>query len=373
MKEKKPIARRRETGQGTPITYADVGVDTKAILKSQRKIAQYLSRTFQTRKGKIGEVVTQIGHYAGLIKVNDQLLMASHCDGVGTKVLVAQRAHTYDTVGIDCVAMNVNDLVCIGAEPTTLIDYIALEEHRPDLLEQLIKGLTAGAETAQVAVTGGETAIMGPVIRGDRTGYGFDIAACVTGFLHPSRIIDGKKISEKDIVVGLPSSGFHSNGFSLIRRILFEKLQLSINDIFPGNSCKIKNVLLEPTRIYSPIITELLSNDVTVHGIAHITGGAFKKLERLTNKRLGYDLYDFPDPPQIFQTIKELSKITYTELLSTFNCGIGMILVAPPETENTIKKISSKFSLQTKFLGEIIKQPKIQVNILANKIELSTT
>ena len=345
------------------VAYADVGVDTSAIRKSQDKIARRLTATFHTRKNRIGEVLTPIGHYAGLVKVSDSLAMASHSDGLGTKVLVAQRAQQYDTVGIDCVAMNVNDLICLGAEPTTLIDYIALEEHRIDLLEPLIDGLARGAEEAQVAVTGGETAIMGKVIQGDRPGYGFDLAACVCGFVDPAAIIDGHEIQPQDRVYGIPSSGFHSNGYTLLRHIIFEQEGLTVASQFPGTNQTVAEVLLEPTRIYVSFIAKLLDEHIPIHGLAHITGGAFTKLSRLTGAKLGFHLDSFPEPASIFRTIQDLAHLSEEELFSTFNCGIGMVIVIPPESETQLKKLRTQLPFPLVEIGHVTSSPKIQIGI----------
>ncbi len=341
------------------ISYKDAGVDLNKIKESHKNIASALAETFSSRKGKLGEPIINIGHYAGLVDIGDKYL-ALHSDGVGTKVLIAQMMNKYDTVGIDCVAMNVNDLICIGADPAGLIDYLALEKTNPQLIDEIMKGLVKGAKEAGVAIVGGETAIMPDVIKGHRDGFGFDLAAASYGFVDKDEVITGETIKEGDLLIGLESSGIHSNGYSLVRKVIFEKAKLTVDDQFPGLNKTVGEVLLEPTRIYVKVIRKLI-HVITVHGIAHITGGAYTKLMRIVPDGLGFDVH-IKDVPQVFKTIQELGNISEIEMYRTFNMGIGMVLVIPEEEKGKLFKVMEKFVIKAHEIGKIIKEPIIKVN-----------
>src|SRR3972149_7593203 len=227
----------------SPFTYAKAGIDVAQISKIHEKIEKILSKTFQTRKGKLGHVLDVRQHYAGLIDLGNEYALAAHADGVGTKVLVAEACHRYDTIGIDCVAMNVNDIICLGAEPIALVNYLALERTRPRILAEIMKGLSQGAREAGVAIVAGETALMPDLVRG------FDLAATVVGLVNKDRIITGEKTRPGDVVLGLRSSGIHSNGLTLARKLLLRR----------GGNSKDARDLLRPTRIYVKPILRLLS------------------------------------------------------------------------------------------------------------------
>ncbi|HEV2390530.1 MAG TPA: phosphoribosylformylglycinamidine cyclo-ligase, partial [Nitrososphaerales archaeon] len=236
----------REKPERRQDAYARAGVDLAKVRTIQRSLAELMSPTFDTRRGKFGEPAIGIGHYAGLIDIGGNRLLAMHTDGVGTKVLVAQEMRKFDTVGIDCVAMTVNDLICLGAEPVALLDYLALERENDELVSQLSRGLVAGATDAGAAIVGGETAVVGDLLRGV-DGYGFDLVSMGVGVVRKSKLIDGGAIREGDSVVGIASSGLHSNGYTLARRI--------VNGKNPDEQVEelgetIGEALLKPTKIY---------------------------------------------------------------------------------------------------------------------------
>ncbi|MEM2960494.1 MAG: AIR synthase related protein, partial [Candidatus Bathyarchaeia archaeon] len=191
------------------LTYAKSGVDIKKIKQSHKKIANMLRKTFSYRRGLTGEVSIEIGHYAGLLKLDKDKMLALHADGVGTKTLIATAMKKYDTIGIDCVAMNVNDLICIGAEPIAMVDYLAINKPEEDVIKDIMKGLAYGAKQARVSIVGGETAVMPDLING------FDLAAMSVGILNKDQLITGEKIEVGDKIYGLKSNGIHSNGLTL--------------------------------------------------------------------------------------------------------------------------------------------------------------
>ena len=253
-----------------------------------------------------------------MIEISKDYALALHADGVGTKVLVAEACRKYDTIGIDCVAMNVNDILCLGAEPLALVDYLALEKPRPAMIRQLMKGLQRGAREAGVAVVGGETAVMPDVVKG------FDLAATVVGIVKRNRIITGEETQPGDVILGLRSSGIHSNGLTLARKILLS----------PRTNPRILRELLRPTRIYVRQITKLLNSGLKIHSLVHITGGAFSKLKRIgTRANVGFFLNNMSEPPWIFQVIKNRARISDREMYRTFNMGIGFLVICPRATE----------------------------------------
>jgi phosphoribosylformylglycinamidine cyclo-ligase len=247
--------------------------------------------------------------------------LAVHADGVGTKVLVAEALRKYDTVGIDCVAMNVNDVICLGAEPVALVNYLALEKPKPRLVTEVIKGLQKGALEAGVAVVSGETAVMKDVVKG------FDLAATVIGLVRKDRIITGDECRLGDVILGLRSNGIHSNGLTLARKLLS-----------PDANLKNAVELLRPTRIYVKEITKVLKSGLEVHGLAHITGGAYSKLKRIgVRANVGFRLDNMPNPQPIFLKIQAKGRIPDREMYRTFNMGIGFLIICPPRVAKRVR------------------------------------
>jgi phosphoribosylformylglycinamidine cyclo-ligase len=313
--------------------YASAGVDLAKVSSIHASLAASLSSTFAARKGKLGEPVMPIGHYAGLVDIGGGTLLALHTDGVGTKVLVAEAMKKFDTVGIDCIAMTVNDLVCMGCEPVAVLDYIALERENPSLVREIAKGLVRGAKEAGVAIVGGETAVMGDVVKGVG-GDGFDLVSMGVGLVKRERLVDGSAIREGDAIVGVKSTGLHSNGYTLARKVLLRRR--SVGDRVEELGETIGEAMLRPTRIYVKPALEMLSR-CEVHGIGHITGGAFTKLTRLVGRRdLGFALDKLPSVP-IFSLLQREGRISDAEMYKTFNMGVGLCVVAPPsEVEGVI-------------------------------------
>lgn len=334
--------------------YADAGIDVNRIKKEQGALADLLSLTFANREGKIGSVLEKIGHYSGLIDAGGDTALALHTDGVGTKVLIAQLMDRFDTVGIDCVAMNVNDIICVGAEPIAFLDYIAVKRFDEELINSVAKGLVTGANEASVAIVGGETAVMPDVIEG-KGDKAFDLAGMVLGVVSKSRIITGDKIREGDVVIGVESSGIHSNGLSLARKVLLEKHR--VTEKIPGiENRSIGEELLEPTRIYVKPVLDLLKSDVKVSGLAHITGGAFSKMTRLIRDRdIGFQLNNMPSTPPLFELIQREGDISEHEMYRTFNMGIGFCVVAPSSEVNAVEKTFRKHEMRTHVIGKAAK------------------
>ena len=263
--------------------YAAAGVDTR---QADRGVAALVSVLSSIETGRERLSVPLPGHYASVIRIAPNLGVALATDSVGSKVIVAEQAQRFSTIGIDCVAMNVNDLICVGAEPLALLDYLAVESADPGLLAELAEGLRAGAEDAGVEIPGGEVCQLPEVIRGHPSPYGFDLVGSAFGTVALDAIVDGRACAPGDALIGLPASGVHSNGLTLARRVLLDDGGLSLDarpDELAGAS--VADVLLEPTVIYVRAVLELLRSDVPVHGLAHITGGGLLNLLRLGDGR----------------------------------------------------------------------------------------
>jgi phosphoribosylformylglycinamidine cyclo-ligase len=301
--------------------------------------------------GKTGRVLDVRQHYAGLIEINRDYALALHTDGVGTKVLVAESCHKYDTIGIDCVAMNVNDIICVGAEPLALVNYLALEKMRLELVREIMVGLRKGAREAGVAIVSGETAIMSDVIRG------FDLAATVVGIVKKDRIITGSQIREGDLIFGIRSSGIHSNGLTLARKLLLS----------PKVNNRIARELLRPTRIYVKQVMRLLSSRAEIHGLAHVTGGGYSKLKRLgVQSRTGFVLNQMPKPQRVFEEIQTEGQLSDREMYRTFNMGIGFLIVCTRESEHRLKQIIP----EVEQVGYVDSSRKAIVSIADKEIEV---
>jgi phosphoribosylformylglycinamidine cyclo-ligase len=318
------------------VTYKESGVDINMEEVTVSALTSKLKRTLNFR-----EVITESGHFAALVKMGDRAIAMS-TDGVGSKILVAELMEKYNTVGIDCVAMVVNDLLCVGAEPLAMVDYLAVEKPDPKIAAQIGEGLAEGAFQAQIAMIGGETASLPEIVKN------FDLAGTGIGMVDLDHIITGDNIQDGDAVIGIESSGIHSNGLSLARKILFDKTNLGVNDPLPGYShLYVGEELLKPTMIYVKPVLDLLQSDVEVHGLAHITGGGFTNLKRL-KKGIGYILDHIPQPDPIFQSIHSLG-VDVGEMYRVFNMGIGFTVMVGsedvPQTIEVIEKYNQAYKI----------------------------
>lgn len=325
------------------MTYKESGVD---ILKEVSGIKALAGQLGFKRTG-IGAPAELGGHFTGLVEFGDDYL--SMCtDGVGSKIMIADRVRRWDTVGIDCIAMNSNDMICIGAEPIALVDYIAIDDPEPELLGEIAKGLNKGAEESNATIIGGETASLPDIVNG------FDVAATCLGFVKKDRLIGGDKVEEGNILIGLPSTGIHSNGFSLVRKVIdaskfdydskFSDV-CSASGVAAGSQADMTlgEVCLVPTRIYVRPIMELI-NKVTVHGLVHVTGGGLKNLPRI-NGTVDYLVEEPLEVPPIFKVVQHLGGVEDREMYQTFNMGMGFLVVVPgPEAERALEVLQAHYS-----------------------------
>jgi phosphoribosylformylglycinamidine cyclo-ligase len=295
--------------------YARAGVDQGA---ADSAVAALVKALGAIQLGRPSRQVSLPGHYASVIRLDERTGIALSTDGVGTKLLVAEQLGRYDSVGIDCVAMNVNDVICVGAEPLAMLDYIAIDRADPAVCEEVGVGLARGAELAGVEIPGGELAQLGEMVRG------VDVSGACFGAVALDEIIDGSAVRPGDAVIGLPSSGLHSNGYTLARSALEG---LSLEDDPEGRlSRTLGEELLEPTEIYVKPILELLRSEVDVRGLAHITSGGLGNLLRL-GAELGYEIDDPLPVPSIFGLIQERSSTGDEEMHEVFNMGCGFCCI----------------------------------------------
>jgi phosphoribosylformylglycinamidine cyclo-ligase len=309
-------------------SYAAAGVDIASSDAGVRALVDVL-RTIDP--GRPSRSLLGSGHYASVLRVADDLAIALSTDGVGSKLVVAEQSGRLETVGIDCIAMNVNDLVCVGAEPLAMLDYLAVEQPDPAALAQIARGLKAGAEDAGIEIPGGELAVLPELIRGHPSPHGFDLCGAAFGTVAPDAIVTGTAIAPGDALVGLPSSGLHSNGYTLARRALLQDGGLALDDA-PAQlgGATVADVLLEPTVIYVRAVLELLASGLDVHGLAHITGGGLANLLRL-NDAVGFAIERPLPVPPVFALIAQLGGVAEDEMWSVFNMGCGFVAVVPAE------------------------------------------
>jgi phosphoribosylformylglycinamidine cyclo-ligase len=331
-------------------SYTRAGVDIRKIRRIQGNIGKVISTTHSAIEDKGWSVWSGFGHYAGLIEFQSKVF-ALHTDGVGTKIIIAQLMKKFDTIGIDCVAMNVNDAICVGVTPIGFLDYIALKKPDSYLVKELAKGLVKGAKQSGVAIVGGETAVL-PDLLNEKKENTFDLVGSVFGVADKKSLVMGNKISQGDIIIGLESNGLHSNGYSLARKVLLSKYNLKNSHRFL--ECSIGEELLTPTRIYVKPILELLKKVDSIHGLAHITGGSFAKLSRLNNK-VNYNLDNLPGQENIFRLIQQAGKISVKEMYSTFNMGIGFCVIVSKSDLSNVEKILEKGKVKHHQIGHITK------------------
>lgn len=313
--------------------YKNAGVNLVAGYESVARIKKHISAT--DRLGVMGN----IGSFGGLFDLSvlgyKEPVLVSGTDGVGTKLKLAFMMDKHDTIGQDVVAMCVNDVLAQGAVPLLFLDYIAVGKNYPEKIEAIVKGVSDGCVLANCALVGGETAEMPDMYDVDE----YDVAGFTVGCVEKSKIIDGTKTKAGDVVIGLKSSGVHSNGFSLVRKLVLKDHQLDLNKTYEGLSKPLGETLLTPTRIYVRSVSEVLKN-VDVHGVAHITGGGFyENMPRCLKEGLGIEIQKGSwEMPEIFPFLQKLGNIEENEMYNVFNMGIGMILIVD---ENDVEKTLS--------------------------------
>ncbi len=316
-------------------TYKATGVDTTEEELGMRKVVEWAGQTFSYCG--LATVKLPIGYFANVLQITPEIGIAISTDGVGTKILVSEQLNRFDTIGIDCIAMNANDVLCVGARPISMVDYIAVQRLRPEFLAEVGVGLQEGARQAGISIPGGEIAQVPEMIRGVREGGGIDLVGTCIGLVHPEKINTGQNVKPGDVVVGLPSSGLHSNGFTLARKALLEKGGMGLGDSVPELGRTLGEELLEPTRIYVKAVFQLIDNGVAPKALIHITSDGFLNLARV-DAPVGFRLDQVPQPAPIFDLIQRKGGISAPEMYTVFNMGTGFcVVVSPSEVDRTLE------------------------------------
>lgn len=347
--------------QSHSLTYTEAGVNTHSEVAAVRLMSQCLLKTFDFRpsnRPRLG-----MDYFANVIPVTSDLGIALSTDGVGTKVLIAQKMGRYDTIGIDCVATNVNDVLSVGAEPVALLDYIAIEQV-PDaeIFRQLGEGLAAGAKLAGISIPGGETAQLGDIIRGEPGGYAMDLVGTCIGTVPLDRIVTGRTLDSGDIILGLQSSGVHSNGLTLARRVCFEKLGLAMDSYVADFGRSVGEELLEPTRIYAKEVVALLHAGLVPRALVNITSDGFLNLTRVY-RDVSFVIDSLPVPHAIFDFIHNAGGVSIEEMYHVYNMGIGFCVVVSPDDCSKALQILSTVGTDVYRIGHVVADGRRQVEV----------
>lgn len=332
------------------LTYRDAGVNKEEGYQEVALIKEMVKRTYQ--KG----VLSDLGGFSGLFEIDknsyEAPVLVSGTDGVGTKVKLAQMSDVHNTVGIDCVAMCVNDILCQGAKPLFFLDYIATGKLVAKKMASIVEGIAEGCMDAGCALIGGETAEMPGIYKEDD----YDVAGFCVGIVDKHRIIDGKRdVKAGDVILALPSSGIHSNGFSLVRKIVFDVMNFNLEEEIPELGKKLKDELLTPTRIYVKPVLKLLEH-FDIHGLCHITGGGlYENVPRILSQDVDARIEKCKIPvKKIFELLEKWGNIENDEMYGTFNMGVGMLLFVAKEDVAGIVKMLEEMGEEVFQIGEIV-------------------
>src|SRR5438093_5146726 len=328
------------------------------------------------REGQKGRRVVDVGFFASVVDIGNGLGLALCTDGVGSKVLIAEMLQRYDTIGIDCVAMNVNDAICVGAEPISFLDYIAIERATPSVLEKIAEGLYRGAELAGVSIVGGEISQLPNIIKGYEPGGGMDLVGMCAAIVPLDRIILGQDVTPGDVIVGVRSSGVHSNGLTLAREALFEIGKLKVDQNIPQLGCSVGEELLRPTEIYVRPVMDLLNKQrLPIRALVNITSDGFLCLSRI-NATVGFKLDDLPEPQPIFSLIQRLGNVRAAEMYRVFNMGIGFCVIVPDD-RSVLRAVEETFAryrgstgqtFETRQIGKVVADDRKRVFLTKKRL-----
>ena len=334
-------------------TYRESGVDTAEADAGLNRIIARVQKTWPA--AGLGRLILPIGYFANVIEL-DGIGLALCTDGVGSKTIIADMMGKYDTIGIDCVAMNVNDMICVGAKPLSLVDYIAVEKTDAAMLDAVAAGLCKGAELAQISISGGETAQLKDVVKH------FDIVGMAVGRVDLDKVIDGRAVRDGDAVIGVKSSGIHSNGLSLARKAFFADHRYGIGHKFDELAVTLGEELLRPTDIYVREALEILSTVPGVHALINITGDGLLNLCRVAAP-VGFMLDALIDPHPIFPLIQRHAKVEDSEMFEVFNMGIGFCYVVDPAAAERTLSILKQHGRTAQVIGHAVADPEKTVRI----------
>jgi phosphoribosylformylglycinamidine cyclo-ligase len=333
--------------------YKQTGVDTAEADAGLKRIIARVKGTWPT--SGMGRVVLKIGYFANVIEM-DGIGIALCTDGVGSKSIIAEMMKKYDTIGIDCIAMNVNDMICVGAKPVSLVDYIALQSTDAAMLDAIGAGLCEGAKIAQISISGGETAQLKDVVKG------FDLVGMAVGRVDLDKVIDGAQVRHGDVVIGVRSNGVHSNGLSIARKAFFEDNHYSIDHKFDVLDTTIGEELLGPTHIYVPEALEILERVRGVRALVNITSDGLLNLTRVAAE-VGFEIDHLIEPHPIFSLIQHHAKVDDSEMFEVFNMGIGFCYIVDPEDADLTISILKKHDRIAQRIGHAVADREKTVRI----------
>jgi phosphoribosylformylglycinamidine cyclo-ligase len=349
-----------------PLTYGAAGVDSAREESALKQLGVWINKTFLFNAAK---PLLPLGYFANVLRLSDDLGLAISTDGVGTKLLVARALGKYDTVGIDCIAMNVNDVLCVGAVPISMVDYIAVSKMDSAALGQIAKGLHDGAEMAGINIPGGEIAQVREMLRESADGLSFDLVGTCVGTVHPQRMIVGQNINPGDTVVGIESSGIHSNGFTLARSALglAESSETSLLNHCEELGRALGDELLTPTNIYVREVLAMFEAKLTLKALIHITGDGLLNLQRVASET-GY-VIDNPLPPQpIFTMIQRRGNIDIAEMFRVFNMGTGFCVICAPGDAPGVEEAAQRHNRRTAVIGYTVQDPERRVWLPSHRL-----
>jgi phosphoribosylformylglycinamidine cyclo-ligase len=346
--------------------YARSGVDSDRGEVFLQNLLSSVKQTLAFRPG-IGRSVLDIGYYAAVLDIGRGLGLALTTDGVGTKILIAEMMEKYDTIGIDCVAMNVNDLICVNAEPIALLDYLAVQDVDPRVGEELGRGLLEGARQAEISIPGGELAQLRDMLKGVKEGSGLDLAGSAYGLVELRDVNVGAGIQDGDVLIGLASTGLHSNGYSLARRVMFDMAKLSLDAKLDDMKVTLGEALLAPTHIYVKEWKALRDRHVKMNAILNITGDGLFNLGRVAAP-VGFVIDHLPPPPPIFEHIQAFGKLTHAEMYKVFNMGIGFCFVVPEREVSDALSVLSRFPMKASVIGRCVADREKKISIPALRL-----
>lgn len=336
--------------------YEESGVSLEAGYESVERIKKHIKRT-----NNLG-TFSEVGNFGGMFDLTKyhvkEPVLVSGTDGVGTKLLIAQEANIHHTIGIDLVAMCVNDILAVGAKPLFFLDYIAVAKNHPEIIEEIVSGIAEGCVQSGCSLVGGETAEMPDMYQEQH----YDLAGYTTGVVEKSKILSKENVSSGDVVIGIPSSGIHSNGYSLVRKVFFKDHNYALTDYLEPLGCTLQEELLKPTKIYVKGVLDLLEQ-VSVSSIAHITGGGFyENIPRALPEHLGVTIEEqsLPKLP-IFSLLEELGNIRHDEMYNIFNMGIGMTMIVKPEDVTNALDRLNKHDYDARVIGVVTDESGVNI------------
>jgi phosphoribosylformylglycinamidine cyclo-ligase len=336
--------------------YRESGVDTNEATKGLTRLVDRIRRNWPP-VGAFGAVRLEIGYFANVVDIGG-IGLAISTDGVGSKAIIARDMRRYDTIGIDCVAVNVNDLICVGARPVALVDYIAVERADAAVLDAIAIGLARGAEAAGISIVGGETAQLPDIVAG------FDLAGTAVGTVPLDRILDGRDLEPGDLVIGIESGGIHSNGLTLARKALLKRDKpLPLDHELPQTGTLLGDELLRPSLIYVPEIMEILARVAGVKALVHITSDGLLNLARVHNARVGFHIDDLPPAPEIFRLIQHYGNVSDGEMFEVYNMGVGFCVVVDAGQADLALRILAAHRRRARVIGKVVADPTKGVEI----------